>query len=129
MDSPSNFWAPPLKAEFHRTIASLQQLTNIPSEPRAYYAGATPRAHIHILSIEDEIQMTNSIAFLAHRNEGVKFVSTVALREYPERLQVVLAGNTTPSSSARRELAKIMTHLSKISRKGIPSERSPMTEI
>ncbi|KAI3530163.1 hypothetical protein CABS02_14611 [Colletotrichum abscissum] len=117
MASPSNFWTLMLKADFHGTIASLQQLTNIPSEPRAYREGATPQAHTNVLSIEDEIQMTNSIAFLAHRNEGAKFVSTVTLREYPDRLQVVLAGNTTPSSGARHELANIMTHLGKLSRR------------
>ncbi|KAK0369928.1 hypothetical protein CLIM01_12719 [Colletotrichum limetticola] len=119
---PSNFWTPTLKAEFHQTIASLRQLTEIPSEPRDCRGGATTGSRGHTLSIEDEIRTADSIAFLAHHEEGAKFVSTVTLRECPEGLQVVLAGNTTPSSSVIDGLMRLTARLSKLSREGsLPS--------
>lgn len=121
MDSSSNFWAPRLKADFHRTIASLQQLTEIPSEPQANYEGVRQESRTYTLSIEDEIQTANAIAFLAHYKEGGKFVSTATLREYPERLQLVLAGNTTQSPNVLGELTKLTACLSKLNKEGMAS--------
>ncbi|KAH0423702.1 hypothetical protein CcaCcLH18_11998 [Colletotrichum camelliae] len=112
MKITSNFWNPRLKAEFHQTIASLRQLTEIPSEPRDCRGGVMTGSRGHTLSIEDEIRMADSVAFLAHHEEGGKFVSTVTLRECPEGLQVVLAGNTTPSSSIIDGLMRLTARLS-----------------
>ncbi|KAK1471637.1 hypothetical protein CABS01_16346 [Colletotrichum abscissum] len=105
-----NFWTPPLKADFHRVLTSMRQLTDVPSEPRTYRGGRTSQSDTHTLSIEDEMQCADAIAFLAHHKEGAQFVSTVTLRECHERLRIVLAGNTTPSSKVQDELAKVMDH-------------------
>ncbi|KAE9565800.1 hypothetical protein CGMCC3_g18018 [Colletotrichum fructicola] len=123
MSAPSNFWTLPLEVEFHQTIASLRHLTEIPSEPRAYHGHATSLgSHAHTLSIEDEIRTADSFAFLAHHEEGNKFVSTVTLREHSEGLQVVLASNTTPSPSVLGELMEITNRLSKLSRESGPKQ-------
>ncbi|KAK1837885.1 hypothetical protein CCHR01_19492 [Colletotrichum chrysophilum] len=122
MEIPPNFWTPTLKAEFHQTSASLRRLTEIPSEPRDYREGLAPASHAHALSIEDEIRTADSVAFLAHHEEGGKFVSTATLREYPEGLQVVLAGNTTPSSTVIDGFKRLTARLSKLSREGGPRQ-------
>lgn len=124
MSAPSNFWTLPLEVEFHQTIASLRHLTEIPSEPRAYHGHATLGSHAHTLSIEDEIRTADSFAFLAHHEEGDKFVSTVTLREHSEGLQVVLTSNTAPSPSVLGELTEITNRLSKLSREGLFSKVS-----
>ncbi|KAK0367590.1 hypothetical protein CLIM01_15054, partial [Colletotrichum limetticola] len=113
-----NFWTPPLKADFHRILTSMRQLTDVPSEPRTYRGGRTSQSDTHTLSIEDEMQCADAIAFLAHHKEGAQFVSTVTLRECHERLRIVLAGNTTPSSKVQDELAKVMGHVSTLSKEG-----------
>ncbi|KAL0929561.1 uncharacterized protein CTRU02_215460 [Colletotrichum truncatum] len=118
MDRSHNFWTPSLQAEFHRKLASLRQLTEIPSEPRAYPLQMMSQSQTHSLSTNDEIRIADCISFLAHCKEGGKFVSTVTLREHPDRLQVVLAGNTKPSSSVCEELTKITAQLSNLSREG-----------
>ncbi|KAK1451073.1 hypothetical protein CCUS01_11250 [Colletotrichum cuscutae] len=105
-----NFWTPSLKADFHRVLTSMRQLTDVPSEPRTYRGGRTSQFDTHTLSIEDEMRCADAIEFLAHHKEGARFVSTVTLRECHERLRIVLAGNTTPSSMVQDELAKVMDH-------------------
>ncbi|KAK2038162.1 hypothetical protein LZ31DRAFT_132507 [Colletotrichum somersetense] len=118
MDRSSRFWTPSIMAEFHRHVASLRRLTEIPAEPRAYHERTMSQSHTHTLSTEDEIRITDCLSFLAHYIEGPKFVSTVTLREHPDSLQVVLAGNTTPSSSVCNELTKIMAKVSQFSSDG-----------
>ncbi|KAK2035880.1 hypothetical protein LZ31DRAFT_485402 [Colletotrichum somersetense] len=112
MDRSSRFWTPSTMAEFHRHVAFLRRLTEIPAEPRAYHERTMSQSHTHTLSTEDEIRIADCLSFLAHYIEGPKFVPTVTLLEHPDSLQVVLAGNTAPSSSVCNELTKIMAKVS-----------------
>ncbi|KAF5675927.1 C2H2 finger domain-containing protein [Fusarium denticulatum] len=87
----------------------------VPSEPRTYRELPVSKSDDHRLSVGDELQIADCISFLAHCEEGVTFVSTVTLREHSDRLGVILAGNTTPSSTVVAELTKVMAKVSQLS--------------
>ncbi|KAM9874554.1 hypothetical protein VDGL01_11384 [Verticillium dahliae] len=94
-----NIWTTSSSRSFHTSVAKLYKLTQTPSEAQYYRDGTTPDPDGHVLSLRDELQMADKIAFLAHWEEGVRKVSAVTLEEQPSGLVVVLASNSTPSRS------------------------------
>ncbi|KAH9903899.1 hypothetical protein F4778DRAFT_71790 [Xylariomycetidae sp. FL2044] len=112
MAGSSNFWTPSLKGEFHGTVDQLRRLTEIPSKVRYYRDDIIPAASSHVLAIQDELQISDDLAFLCHWDEGALKVAAVTLQEHPNRLVVLLACNQTPDETTRHSLDGIMAIVS-----------------
>jgi hypothetical protein len=108
MAGSSNFWTPSLKRDFHGTVAELRRLTETPSEVQYYRDDTVPDTSSHVLAFQDELQISDDLAFLCHWDEGAHKVSAVTLQEHPDRLVVLLACNHTPEETTRHSLAGIM---------------------
>ena len=50
MAESSNFWTPPLDQDFHRSVAELRSLTEIPAVAQCYRDRAAPESKYHVLS-------------------------------------------------------------------------------
>ncbi|KAG7103713.1 hypothetical protein HYQ44_017801 [Verticillium longisporum] len=108
MAAALNFWTPSSSRSFHTSVAKLRKRTQNPSEPQFYRGSATPGPDGHVLSLGDELQMADNLAYLAHSEENVHMVSAVTLEEHPSCLVVVLASNSTPSQSIIAGLSDIL---------------------
>ncbi|KAJ5374068.1 hypothetical protein N7517_006074 [Penicillium concentricum] len=72
----------------------------------------------HSLKAEDEMQLSDDIAFLAQREEGVEYVTAVTLQEKAYGLVICLASNHTPPNQTVHELNEIMALVSKYASEG-----------
>ncbi|KAH7363551.1 hypothetical protein B0T11DRAFT_353892, partial [Plectosphaerella cucumerina] len=115
MAATSSFWTPASSRDFHTSVAKLRQLTEIPSNPQYYRSRPVPVPEGHVLSFEDELQIADNMAYLAHRSEGAVMVSAVTLQERSSGLVVVLASNSTPSPPVIHGFKKILNIVSRYS--------------
>ncbi|KAG7112018.1 hypothetical protein HYQ44_010213 [Verticillium longisporum] len=108
MEAALNFWTPSSSRSFHTSVAKLRKVTRNPPEPQFYRGSTTPDPDGHVLSLGDELQMADNLAYLAHWEENVRMISAVTLEEHPSGLVVVLASNSTPSQSIIAGLRDIL---------------------
>lgn len=112
-------WTCELRRNFHRAVEDLHSITANPSEEKDY-RGALPDipSTNYNLSLRDESQLADHIAFLAHSKEGAHAVSAVCIEESDMGLVVCLASNKTPSSVTVTGLRRILDSLSNFARQG-----------
>lgn len=108
MARSSNHWTRSLELDFHRAVAELRELNEMPSEVQFYRDRATPGSGGHILSFQDEQQIADGLAFICHWEEGVHRVSTITLEEHPDGLIALLACNSSPTKTITRSLEEVL---------------------
>ena len=110
-----SIWTDETSAQFYETAKDL--LTRVggkgaPRAPKDYRSDRTraPDTGIYALLYEEELHLADNIAFLAHNQEGVGFVSAAAIEESadPPLLTVRLASNQTPQPSVVQGLSTIL---------------------
>lgn len=111
-----SFWTPSSCREFHCAVARLRQRTEIPAKPHSYRNDIVAASEQGVLSFYDELHIADGLAFLAHHDEGVDYVSTVTLREHTDGLSVILASNSTPSEAIKQGLRIVLGLVSQYAR-------------
>lgn len=97
-----NIWTPDVGESFYKNTCALLKKLNksSPRVPQDYrgLGNQSADAGQYTLLYEQELHIADHFAFLAHVEEGVKFVSAVTLEESrnPPALTVRLASNHTP---------------------------------
>jgi hypothetical protein len=61
------------------------------------------------LKAEDEMQLADNSAFLAHLQEGVESVTAVTIRETAHGLVICLASNHTPLNRIILEVSEVIS--------------------
>jgi hypothetical protein len=109
-----NIWTPDVGESFYKNTCALLGKLNesCPRLPQDYRELGNQRLDTgqYTLSYEQELHIADHFAFLAHVEEGVKFVSAVTLEESgnPPALTVRLASNHTPTPQVVKGLEKIL---------------------
>jgi hypothetical protein len=135
MSNPLTIWTPDVGESFFANIyaldakleheKTLHRESNIgpPRAPQDYRSRGDQRSASdqYTLSYEQELHIADHFAFLAHVEEGVKFVSAVTLEEYhnPPSLTIRLASNHTPTADVIKGLEKILDIVKEHALKGI----------
>lgn len=91
------FWTVDDEARIHRAIVQLSKLRQTPRQEvnyRQQYQGNS-KASDYILRFEDEMQLADHVAFVAHGCEGFSEIAAVCIEEQPNQqgLLVRLARN------------------------------------
>jgi hypothetical protein len=109
----SNFWTPATKKEFHRAVENLCNLTKQPLDEKRYRSSGFqgPQETAHVLSLLDELQLADHIAFLGHSAQDVKTISAVCIEETPDGLLLRLASNHTPVDATVSGLRELLQNL------------------
>ncbi|TVY49255.1 hypothetical protein LOCC1_G000808 [Lachnellula occidentalis] len=108
-------WTADLSRSFYGNVNALSNKLKGNQSPRApkNYRQSVPRAKEmkgYLLSYEEELHLADHIAFLAHVEEGVEYVSAAVLQEMsdPPGFTFRLASNQTPRSTVVNGIEKIL---------------------
>lgn len=104
--------------KFYQAVQNLRRLTDQPSHEESYRINSPSQSTKYILKAEDEMQLADNVAFLAHSQEGVENVTAVTLRENAHGLVICLASNHTPPSTTISELSEVMALVSEYASTG-----------
>ncbi|KZL65166.1 ott 1508-like deaminase [Colletotrichum incanum] len=85
------------ETKFHQAIAQLSKLRQTPLQEANYrhqYRGG-PQSSDHVLRLEDEMQLADHVAFIAHSSEGFPEIAAACIEERPDQqgLLIRLARN------------------------------------
>ncbi|KAI1636862.1 hypothetical protein F4809DRAFT_661983 [Biscogniauxia mediterranea] len=115
MYHPPNFWTLSTKRDFHKAVVDLCFFTRIPADEKDYRSGHPPHSEGYALDFEDERQLADDIAFLAHSSDDVESISAVTVLEEPESVTLLLASNHAPSDSTVTGLREIISIMKRYS--------------
>jgi hypothetical protein len=112
----NKIWTTALSESFYKNIKRLPNNNNKSvCPPKNYRISNRKRfdSGAYALHYEEELHLANHVAFLAHYEEGVEFVSAVTIEESgeslnPPSLTVRLAANETPTTDVSKDLKKIL---------------------
>ena len=107
----ANFWTDDAKRIFHENVRALKGKHQDPCLPRNYRTRRLPTSECHRLSFEDELQIADHIAYLAHYKEGSERVAAAVVQELQDGkpgLVIRLAANKTPPTEIMAGLEKII---------------------
>lgn len=110
------FWTQDLQLSFHQAVEALYARTENPlaeidyteQNPQWIQRGNDSQ---HVLSLMDELQLADHIAFLAQTQEGALAISAVCVEETVDGLVLVLAGNSVPTPKTVEGLSHLMNLL------------------
>ncbi|KAK3942874.1 hypothetical protein QBC46DRAFT_405934 [Diplogelasinospora grovesii] len=108
-----DLWTPKTREEFHRGVETLIKVqSKLGLSPRHYDRSSNPRdldtSHDYTLRLQDELQLADHIAFLAHAQEGAFHVSAACVCETPEGLVIRVTSNETPGSATVSGLRNVL---------------------
>ncbi|TVY32810.1 hypothetical protein LSUB1_G007677 [Lachnellula subtilissima] len=108
-------WTSDISQSFYGNVNTLSKKLKPNQSPRApkNYRQSAPRAketNKYLLSYEEELHLADHIAFLAHAEESVEFVSAAVLEEMsdPPGFTFRLASNHTPRPTVINGIEKIL---------------------
>lgn len=122
------WWDEDGERAFHEAVFKLSSLRQTPC-PDVYYRQKPqrdPRSPGYILRLQDELQLADHIAFLAHDCEGPLPIAAVCIEEQQDHpgLRVRLARNHLRSPDDVRGIGQLLGVLQDCAQKGLFS-RSP----
>lgn len=108
-------WTRDISQRFYGNVNTLSKRLKPKQSPRApkNYRQSAPRVKEtkqYLLSYEEELHLADHIAFLAHVEEGVEFVSAAVLQEMsdPPGFTFRLASNHTPRPTVVNGMERIL---------------------
>lgn len=116
-----SLWTRELKISFHKTVFELAKTRQNPLPP-INYRGQLHESNVrqleHVLSLKDELQLADHIAFLAQVSEGFAPISAVCIEERQAGLKVVLARNELRDAHVLKGLRQVVQALGRCCQEG-----------
>ena len=120
MPGNPNFWTPQSSLEFHATVTQLYRKNQQPGAHHIYPNIKPKNADTgrHVLSVEDELQLADDIAFLAQTKRDPLTISAVTVQERSTGLHFLISSNAQPVGSTQAGLQRFTSTLTKYAKKG-----------
>jgi hypothetical protein len=112
-----NFWHPKLVQKFQKAVQELSSLTENPC-PEGKFDLPAENGTGYILRLKDELLLATHIAVLAHSEEGVFAISSVAIEEQLNGLIFRLASNEKPKQEVVSRLQSLLDWIAQSSVEG-----------
>ncbi|KAI1503457.1 hypothetical protein F5X99DRAFT_375291 [Biscogniauxia marginata] len=109
MHKRSNFWTSSMKRGFHEAVSQLRKINDNPEGQKDYRDDFPLHSEGYILTLHDERQLADDIAFLAHTKDEVYSISAVTILEKSGGITLILASNRTPTDLTVSVLRKILS--------------------
>ncbi|KAK1957308.1 hypothetical protein LY78DRAFT_401302 [Colletotrichum sublineola] len=80
-------WTIDDETKFHQSIVQVSKLRQTPRQEANYrhqYRGG-PQSSSHVLRLEDEMQLADHVAFIAHSSEGFPEIAAACIEERPDQ--------------------------------------------
>lgn len=119
--APRNFWTPTSKRGFHSAANALKNKTDVPDgDSQGYRNRPHEDDDRYVLRDEEELQLTDHIAFLFSTEERCETVTAATVEEHDggRKLVVRVASNETPKPDVVSEFREVMETVSSYARKG-----------
>jgi hypothetical protein len=114
-------WTENAKTSFHKATFALAKTRQNPLPPIDYRSQLHSHSidqQNHLLSLEDELQLADHIAFLAHTGEGFAAIAAVCIEERQDGLIVRLARNKLRQVGVVKGLEQVLGVLQKCCTEG-----------
>ena len=113
-----SLWTPQSLQNFLKSVSTLHSCSEVPGQrvthnPAEWLRQNPDREIIHGLSFEDERRLADDLAFVVRFDEGVKYVSSVAVEQSaePPHLTIRVAANEGVDDKVMQTLQTVGTFL------------------